>query len=171
MVNQRKLFLKIITFQFPSQFFHFCQVWVQFFNQDRTLRSTQQSIWNFYTITTTKSKRIRGKNDQIVEFFWSNVIRSIRTKKYVNNTKKFSAVYKTNDEIYFNIKDFCNKKSSKKLDYKIYGPYKIIRFVEYYACKLEFPAHSNTHFVIYVKNYVSFRKIYFPAKNTPHCFF
>ena len=66
------------------------------------------------------------------------------------NSKHVAREYNVGDSVYLNSKNINSTRSTKKLDWKFYGPYKIIDRIGKVAIRLDLPATIKIHNVFHV---------------------
>lgn len=74
-------------------------------------------------------------------------------KEYVNRKKTPAPAYQVGDRIFVDVQNLCSEQPFKKLDFKLYGPYSIVKLINPYAFKLSLSAESNAYPVFHVNKF------------------
>ena len=87
----------------------------------------------------------------IEEIFRSEIsFAQAKYEYYANRSRDPAPAYQMGDEVWLNAKNIITQRPSKKLDWKNFGPFKMVKIVSPYAYELEFPAGMDIHPVFHV---------------------
>ncbi len=69
---------------------------------------------------------------------------------YANKSRGSAPAYQVDDRVFVYAKNFRSERLSRKLNFKSYGPYPIVKIISLYEYQLSLPPESNAHPVFYV---------------------
>lgn len=88
---------------------------------------------------------------QLHEFFCKEMtFAQAMQEQYANQKQTPMPNYQIGDYVFFGATCLCSDRPSKKLDFKSYGPYPILKQISSYAYQLGLPLESNTYPVFHV---------------------